>query len=203
MGSLIERYAWVKEIEAWTVAVIEDKTPADVIRIYGGDPTAPVGDYLFSQMADLQGDVVLDDIKFHLQVIQSGDRVVVLENNGWSGSLPEIARRCSVNGGAFFSVYWNVNASGKIVQACNGKVTAFFDFLYPIAPEAAQFGEVRPEWATGPEVDDDLIHQTCFALLEEQAGVKIDPYWLGEQRPTYRIPEPYWMLKDVEGAEVP
>ena len=190
LEDLIDKYTWVNEIEAWTVAVVEGRTPEEVIRIYGGDSDKPVGDYLFSQMYDLQGDDP-DSLRFHLQVLDRGRHVVTLENNGWGGNLPEIARRCSVHSGRFFSVHWDTHAKGMLTQAIDGKVTAYFESFYPIAPEEPQQpAEIRPQWAIGAEVDLGLAWQTCFALMEQQTGVAIDPYWLGEQRPTYRIPEP-------------
>lgn len=200
LGNLADKYAWVKEIEAWTVAVAIGTTRHELVRIYGGDPDDPIGEYLFSQMADLGGDP--DSLKFHMQVIETGEHVVAVENNGWSGSHTEIARQCSADGRSFFSVYWNVNSFGLLTQAVNGKVTARFEFLYPIAPTKAA-GEIRPSWAIGEETDLTAARQTCFTLLENQTGVAIDPYWLGAQRPTYRIPEPHWLFRDLTGADQP
>lgn len=203
LDGLVARYAWVKEIEAWTVAVIEGRTRDEVIRIYGGDPSSPAGDYLFSQMFDLQGNDP-DSLKFHVQAIESGDHVVALENNGWSGSFPEIARRCSMNGGRFVSTHWDIHAKGMFTQAIDGNITAYFESFYPVAPEEpSQPAEIRPEWAIGPEVAVGQVWQTCLALIEQQTGLAIDPYWLGQQRSTYRIPEPYWLFRDVENAEQP
>jgi hypothetical protein len=200
LGVLADKYTWVKEIDAWTVAVVSGVTRDDLVRTYGGDPDSAAGDYLFSQMGDLGGDP--DGLGFHVQVINAGDHVVAIENNGWSGSHPEIARRCSNNDRDFFSVYWNTNSFGLLTQAVNGKVTARFEFLYPIAPNA-ESGEIRPDWAIGEETDPPAARQTCFALLEQQTGVTIDPYWLGQQRPTYPIPEPHWLFRNVEGADQP
>jgi hypothetical protein len=199
----IDKYAWVNEIEAWTVAVIEGCPAQDVIRIYGGNPDDSIGDYLFAQMSGLQGPGEPEPLQFHVQVIDQGRHVVAIENNGWTGSLPEIARRCSVEGGRFFSVYWNVNAYGTVAQAVDGEVTAYFSSLYPISSEPPQPGDIRPEWAIGPGVDVELAWPVCFALLEEQTGVAFDPKWLSEQRPTYTIPDPHWMLRDVENADRP
>lgn len=165
----------------------------------GQDPTAPVGDFQFAQLADLQGDD-LDALICHVQVLDLGRYVVALENNGWSGSHPEIARRCSADGGRFFSVYWNVNAYGMLTQAIDCKITANFEMLYPVAPDE-QPHEVRPAWAIGRETAIEVVRQTCFALLEQQTGLAIDPSWLGEQRPTYRIPEPHRLFRDVDGAD--
>ena len=202
LDDLIGKYAWVKQVEAWTVAVVEGHATDEVIRIYGGDPDESVGDYHFAQMADLQGSGTPEPLRFHLQVLTQGRHVVAIENNGWSGSMPEIARRCSADGGRFFSVYWNVNAFGMLTQAIDGTVTACFEFLYPFVPEPYPH-EIRPDWAIGPEINVELARQACFALMEQQAGLAFDPYWLTDMRPTYRIPDPDMLLKDVENARRP
>ncbi|XVV02480.1 DUF6461 domain-containing protein [Actinosynnema sp. CA-248983] len=199
--SLAAKYAWVDQIEAWTVAVVRGCAADEVLRIYGGDLASSVGDYPFAQMADLQGDGVAD-LKFHAQLLDVAGRVVVIENNGWSGSLPEIARRCSADGGEFFSVYWNVNAFGMVTAAASGKVTAHFEHLYPFAPNTEPH-EVRPDWAVGPEVDVASARRVCFALMEQQTGVVFDATCLAEARPTYRIPDPHWLYRDVDDADQP
>ena len=102
MDGVADRYAWVDQIEAWTVAVVCGRPADEVLGIYGGDPAASVGDHPFAQLADLQGSG--SDLTFHAQLLDVAGRVVVIENNGWSGSLPEIARRCSADGAEFFSV---------------------------------------------------------------------------------------------------
>ena len=191
-------YAWVRGIEAWTVAVIADRSLDEVVRIYGGDPNAPVGDYFFSEAVDLQGPHHTD-LRFHLQVLEHAGHVVALENNGWSGSHPEIARRCSAQGGHFFSVYWNVIAFGMLTEAVDGRITACFEFLYPVEPDVEQ-GTLRPDWAIGPEIDVELARQVDMALLQQRTGVRIDPCWLTERLPTYRIPNPDALLPDATWA---
>jgi hypothetical protein len=202
LDGLIARYSWVQEIEAWTVAVIEGRSADEIIRVYGGDPATSVGDYYFAQLADLQGPGEPEPLRFHLQVSTHERFVVATENNGWTGSIPEIARRCSAGAGRFFSVYWNANAFGMLTQAIGGTVTASFEFLYPLAPEAYP-PEIRPDWAIGPEIEPNLARQACFALLEQQTGLRFDRDWLTEMRPTFRIPDPDVMLRDVPGARQP
>lgn len=200
---LVRRYAWAKDIklEAWTVAVIERRAIDDVIQIYGGDPAAPVGELTFTGVDEYRGPQ-LDHLEFYLQILTHHEHVVAIENDGFSGSFPEIARRCSAGGGHFFSVYWNVNAFGMVTQAIDGTITANFEMIAPTAPEADQW-ERRPDWAIGPETDIEVVRQTCMARLEQQTGVAVDPAWLREAWPTYRIPDPYWLYRDIPGAEKP
>lgn len=198
-GDRAHKYAWVSEIEAWTVAVIADTTATDVASAYGANKESLVGDHTFGQLGDLQGPDPLE-LRHHVQIFEHNRHVIALENNGWSGSHPEIARRCSAKGGHFFSVYWNVNAFGLVTEAIDGTITARFESLYPVAPHQ-ESGEIRPPWAIGPEPDTAVVRQTCFALLEQQTGVVFDPAWLVQQFPTYRVPDPHALYRDVENAD--
>jgi hypothetical protein len=198
---LIDKYAWVNEIEAWTVSVVDGRQMDDVIRIYGGDPSTSIGEFTFAGVDDQRGPQ-LDHLEFYVQPLSLGERVVTIEHNGWSGSLPEIARRCSANGGRFFSVYWNVNGFGLITQAIDGKITATFEALYPFDPAEGQWDR-RPDWAIGPAVDVNKAWQVDMALLEQQTGVEVDPGWLRMPLPTYAIPDPHWHYRDHPGADKP
>ncbi|MCP2257261.1 hypothetical protein LX15_000946 [Streptoalloteichus tenebrarius] len=202
LTELAGKYTWARDIEAWTAAVIEGRTADEVIRAYGGEAGNPVGYYTFPEAGDLQGPGGLEPLRFHVQVLDTAGHVVAMENNGWTGSIPEIARRCSANGGRFFSVYWTVNASGTVCQAIDGQVTAYFESLYPIAPDT-QPGEIRPPWSIGPEADPDSAWQTCMALMEHQTGLVFEREWTETALPTYRIPDPDAMLRDVDNARQP
>lgn len=96
---LIDKYTWVDEIEGWTVAAIRGRTLDEVVRIYGGDLAAPMGEFAFADL-DEQRSPRTDDLELFVQVLRHGEYVVTLEQHGWSGALPEIARRCSSGGGA-------------------------------------------------------------------------------------------------------
>lgn len=47
------------------------------------------------------------------------------------------------------------------------------------------------------------LDATCLAMLEQQTGLVFDPSWLSMPLPTYRIPDPDALLKDVENARLP
>ena len=89
-----------------------------------------------------------------------------------------------------------------VTAAADGQVTAHFEHLYPFAPQAEPH-EVRPDWAVGPEVDVEVARRVCFALMEQQAGVAFDGAWLAVSRPTYRIPDPHWLFRDVDNVDQP
>ena len=188
LDDLARSYLWVNEIEALTVAAIRGRTLEEVVRSYGGDPATPVGEYTFADAGALATDP--DRPAFHLQVVERDGRVVAVENDGYSGNLPEIARRCSAGGGPFLSVYWNVNAYGMLTQAVDGVPTARFESLYPLLPEP-HAGEVRPAWAVGEQVGAESAWAVCFALLEREGGLAFRQEWLGERVPAYRIPDPH------------
>lgn len=196
---LLRKYEWVNGIEAWTVAVIKGRLPDEVVRIYGGDPAEPVGELTFAAV-DERRTLGGDHIEFYLQVVPHGDVVVAVENDGYSGALPEIARRCSANGQELFSVYWNIHAAGQVTHAVDGMIVAEFESLFPVEPEP-RGGDRRPVWAIGPEVEPQLAWQVCMAHLERRTGVVIEQEWLVEPQITYRIPDPYWLYRDVDGAD--
>ncbi|MFC4851928.1 DUF6461 domain-containing protein [Actinophytocola glycyrrhizae] len=199
VDALVGNYSWVNEIEGWTVSVMRSRPTAEVIRVYGRDQEVPLGDVPFADMDRHRGPDT-GAVELFVQVVRHEQCTVTLEHNGWSGALPEIARRCSADGGWFFSVYWNIHAAGMVTQAIDGHITAQFEPLYPMTPDV-QPGERRPAWAIGPEVELGLTRQVCMAQLEQQTGVAVRQEWLTEPLPTYRIPEPYWLYRDVEGAD--
>lgn len=197
--ALLGTYAWVNEIDGWTVAVMRRRPIADVVRIYGAGEAEPMGESTFAATDGLRGPD-LDRLELFVQVLEHGEHTVALEHNGWSGAFPEIARRCSADGGWFFSVNWNVNAAGMVTHAVDGQVIARFESVFSIEPEP-RGGDRRPAWAIGPRVDPRLAWQVCMAQLEQQTGVEVEERLLHEPAPTYRIPEPYWLYRDVEGAD--
>lgn len=197
--ALLGKYAWVDEIEGWTVAVMRRRHIGDVVRIYGAGEAEPIGESTFVGMDEHRGPD-LDRLELFVQVLELGEHTVTLEHNGWSGAFPEIARRCSADGGWFFSVNWNVNAAGMVTHAVDGEVIAHFESVFSIEPEP-RGGDRRPAWAIGPRVDPQLAWQVCLVQLEQQTGVEVQREWLTRPLPTYRIPEPHWLYRDVEGAD--
>jgi hypothetical protein len=196
MRDLITRYDWIQRLDVvLTLGITTKHTMDEVVSIYGGDPTRA------SLMTTLEAeDAALDDEgHFYVQVFDYDTSVIALENNGWSGVVPEIARRAAADGGHFLSVHWNVNGLFRITEAYDGKVTAYFE---PGAGSPAP-DDMIPEWMFGIEFAPGQIRATCLALVEAQTGVAFDRQWLETKLPTYRIPDPDALLKDVEGARTP
>lgn len=183
----VRRHRWADEDAdlAWTLAVVTGRTTNEVIRAYGGDPDQEPTVLRFAE-----AQVPPDELGAYslVQVRQDGGRVVLIENNGWLGKRAEIAERASEHNGSFLGVFWNLNANYKVIQAKNGKLTASFDPLSVQHP--APVGETYPDWITDVVFTDDSLHAILLAVVEQQTGLVLDPAWLAEPVPTYRIPTP-------------
>ncbi|WP_433268977.1 DUF6461 domain-containing protein [Actinosynnema sp. CS-041913] len=184
MHQLIEAYDWIEHQDVvLTFAVIQRSTTQEVVRVYGGDPVQS------QLMTTIEAeDAALDDPGFfYIQVFEHQEHVIALENNGWSGTIPEIARRVSADGATFFSVHWNVNGLFRITGAEDGTVTASFD---PMRVDADDPGDLVPSWATNVPFEVGKLRATSLAVAEQQTGMAFDQAWLATKLPTYRAPEP-------------
>ncbi|MGQ0841750.1 hypothetical protein [Actinokineospora sp.] len=199
MRDLAERYAWFDQARDMdmTLAVIRGHSVGEVVSLYGGNPAEPVDMVPFQQAFVSEEDF---GRYFHLQVKSRPGYVVAIEPNGWSGNVPEIARRASAGGGHFFSVYWSPSASG-VLQAIDGTVTACFD---PVLFDPTAEFDVNPTWASETDFATvDRLRSTCLTLLEQQTGLAVERAWFDEPLPTYRIPDPDELLKNVKDARLP
>lgn len=198
MRELIDRYQWVQQLDVvMTFAMIHGRTVDEVVRIYGGEPDQ--GQLMTTIEAE---DAGLDDgDNFYFQVFEHQDAVVALENNGWSGTVPEIARRASADEGHFFSVHWNANGMFRLTEARGGKVSAYFEptlGVQPVAPD-----DVVPPWAAGLRLQSGELRAACLAFVEQHADAAFEEEWLVKKLPTFRIPDPDELLRGVEGARTP
>lgn len=160
-GALVEKYSWVDEIDAWILAVIRGRPVQEIVEIYGGDPRAPVGDYAFNRLHEVRLNPFAGSF---VQVFRVGEYAVALEENDYNGSEPDVARRCSADGGHFFSMFWNVNADEYVIEAVDGKIIASFNPLDSPSPD----DELRPGWAIFDEPES--TGAACVALLEQRTG---------------------------------
>lgn len=200
MPGVTDKYSWIGQDYdlVWTVAVIDDVAGPEVLRAYGADPEQQPQMLTFRQAGVPEEDF---GTYFYLQLLSHAGRVVAIENNGWSGDVPEIARRATKSGGRFFSVYWSMTGVYRITQAVHGTVVAHFDPLavgYPLGD-----ADLHPRWINDTAIDPANPRAACLALLEQQTGLAFDRAWLDTKLPTYRIPDPDVMLKDVENARLP
>lgn len=183
----VRRYRWADDDSdlAWTLAVVTGRTADEVILAYGGDPTQKPADLRFAE-----AQVSPDELGAYslVQVRHEGGYVVVIENNGWLGKHVETAERASQRDGSFLSVFWNLNANYKVVQAKDGKLAASFDPLS--IQNSVPIGETFPDWITEVVFTNDSLHAILLAVVEQQTGLAFDPVWLTEPQPTYRVPTP-------------
>lgn len=197
MRDLIDRYHWVQRLDiVLTFAVVTGSTEGDIVRVYGGDPEKR----LALTMTEAEDAALDDGGASYFQVMTHGASVVALENNGWSGTVPEIARRASA-GGRFLSVHWNANGLFRITEAIDGKVTASFEPTFDA--EQAAPDDVIPTWASSVDFNPVRLRATCLAIVEARTGVTFDRRWCDDKLPTYRVPDPDELLTGVENARTP
>lgn len=197
MRELRSKYAWADADYdlAWTVAVIRGQTADSVLALYGGGPATKLGELTFSE-ANAERNEHFDQYSV-LQLRARNQVVVAIEPNGWTGNIPEIAQRVSARGGDFFSVYWSPSAF-QIVQARDGQIVASFDPNFIGLPAGAN--DALPGWVGEDDFPLDQLKSSCLAAMEWQTGVAFDRGWLGEPLPTYRLPDPDQLLKDVNSG---
>ncbi|MET4923707.1 DUF6461 domain-containing protein [Streptomyces sp. PSRA5] len=169
---LVARYAWTDAdaLEAYTFSVVAGRSEDDVIRAFGGDP----GEsrlMTFAEAADEQADHLYEDYEL-LRVVTGKEHVVAIEW-GYHGSLPEIARRASADGGDFFSVHRDVNGRQQVMRALDGRVDGAFDPYELEDPE-----DSVPTWADGVVFSAGSLCAESFALMERTMGVAVDPAWI-------------------------
>lgn len=200
MRHLIDSYAWIKEYDTlgWTAAVIQGRTEPEVVSLYGGDPTKPCEPRPFPDAVVPEADF---GRWFYLQTVTTDRFVVAIENNGWTGTLPEIGRRASAQGGRYFSVYWTAEGRWRILQAEDGEVTAYFDVVRAVH-QSDPFDKL-PSWIEEVDLSDENLEATCLAIMEQQTGVAFDSTWLQRDLATYHISDPDEFLKGVENAREP
>ncbi|WP_372348331.1 DUF6461 domain-containing protein [Streptomyces sp. KL116D] len=199
---LVARYAWVDadDPDSLTCSVVAGKAEDDVVRAFGGDPEGSrlmtFDETVREQAAHLYEDYAL------LQLLTVGRHVVAIEW-GYYGSIPEIARRASADGGEFFSVHWNVNARYQVMHARNGHVDGMFD---PSEMEDAAWMDPEPElptWAAGVAFHMETLCAESFALMERTMGVAVDRDWMDRAFRTVRLTPPSELFGQSESAWLP
>jgi Family of unknown function (DUF6461) len=201
-GGARNRYDWANGMDPWTASVIEDRSEAEVIRAYGGDPDHSIGTMPFAAVMDIQlrenfHDVGIDGpapptqrrengTYLYIQTIAHDRYVVVLENNGFIGTDANLARHLSQHGGRFFSVFWNVNAVTRIVQAIDGKLIADFE---PLFQHSSGYG--IPTWRTDGMFPMGRVQSGMVEAMTQQTGLVFEREWLDKPLPVYRTQHRY------------
>lgn len=117
-------YRWIRRSpvsEAATVTVVTGATVEQVLRAFGADPDRP------EPIDGIQRDLSLRrSIDPWLTVLDAGDAVVAVEDNGFRGANAAVLRAASA-GGRAASMFWNVNAVTRLSFAEAGQLLAAFE----------------------------------------------------------------------------
>lgn len=201
MRTLMESYAWADDPAldlTWCVSVVTGSDEAAVVHAFGGDPTT-ARPMTFHQAEADAGEHFGE--YSNLLVLCHEHHVVTIDSYGYSGTVPEVARRASANGGRFFSFHIDMNGNGRIIQAKDGTVTALFEPLFVNDRDLAH--PWRPAWVEGVRFPAEHLQAACLAAMEEQAGVGFERSWLDTELPAYGVPDPDALFKDVPRARQP
>ncbi len=119
--------------EAATITVVANADRDDVVRAFGGDPGHRRSLVSLIDLPDRDGWMAA------LALPEAGV-VVVAEDNGFTGSHPEVMRALSRLGPAA-SMFWNVNAVTRLTLARDGDIVAADELTesYPAGPEVASY----------------------------------------------------------------
>ncbi|MFJ8965854.1 hypothetical protein ACIRG5_41340 [Lentzea sp. NPDC102401] len=196
MPELSGKYDWITNLDVvLTLSVVSGRTVEEVVGIFGGNTAEP------QLMTTIEAeDAQLDDDHAYVQAFEHKSTAILLENNSWTGTVPEIARRASANEAHYIAVHWNVNGAFQVVEAIDGKIMAFFD---PMRVGENDPGEVQPAWLDDVSFQPGHHRTACLALVERQSGIVFEQEWLVKKLPTFRIPDVDELLRGVEGTQTP
>ncbi|MEV1319931.1 DUF6461 domain-containing protein [Micromonospora arborensis] len=117
-------YRWIRRSplsQAATVTVVTGATVEQTLRAFGADPDRP------ESINDIQRDLSLRRaIDPWITVLNGGDAVLVVEDNGFRGTDATVLRNAST-GGRAASMFWNVNALTRLSFAEAGQLLAAFE----------------------------------------------------------------------------
>ncbi|HWC79852.1 MAG TPA: hypothetical protein VG756_07805 [Pseudonocardiaceae bacterium] len=211
LEELARRHAWAddeKRTPPMTITAVSGADDERVTRVFGGD-IATARRMTFEEAGHWNkfGRLPYSRAGRHcVQVVSADERkVVVIENHGAHGALPEIARRASANGAEFMSVHWLNDADYQVMHAVDGVVDAVFDPLefayYPEEdPEPPQPPAYVPDWAAAAGFHIERVGATSIALLETMLDVRVDPVWLLIPLRTVGVPPTDRLFTDLAAA---
>lgn len=172
------------------MTLIEGIDEDEVIRRFGGDPTATfpldVAGYWDLQPADYRQQQAI------VGVGTVGGIVFAIEENGYTGDVPGVLRSLSASGRCF-CVYTHVNAADNVAYAVGGELVVYEEPWGE--PTPLREGDPRwdPAWVRGlsDEANDVWLRGArLFLAAERVMGVRIDSAWFSEPIRAARIPSP-------------
>ena len=102
--------------------------------------------------------------------------VVLVENNGWEGSRPEVASKLSRES-VLVSVYWSVNSDMSFMYAVDGDVVAWFDPLLVEQPWSGSDPGALDEHTNDLEFGVERALEDSFRLAELVTGIEVQREW--------------------------
>ncbi|GLX10839.1 DUF6461 domain-containing protein [Microbispora sp. NBRC 16548] len=186
---LLRDEPWLEVAMCWTVVVPHDHRPFPVAdagaRVSGGTR------HEAHEAAPLEA--LPYDHGVHPMLVEPvGSAVMLFENNGFLGSLPEVLRRLSRDG-RVCGVYWNVEGGNKLSYAADGRVLVDLDALFWDEWAGDDFAVLEPELRAMTELlseDEDDWQAAAMTVVELVTGVRLTGEWLTEAHPyvTFRWP---------------
>ncbi|MGC4766176.1 DUF6461 domain-containing protein [Micromonospora sp. DT46] len=108
--------------------------------------------------------------------------IVLVEENGFRGSRPEVLRRLS-EGTSATSVFWNVNFVNRLSYAENGRLVASVDWSYPGHGDGDDPEELEPYLDGLGFGEDGDPRPKALAFLQRCGGVRITREHLVDAHP--------------------
>ncbi|TQS30447.1 hypothetical protein FLW16_04070 [Microbispora sp. KK1-11] len=111
--------------------------------------------------------------------------MMLFENNGFLGSLPEVLRRLSRDG-RVCGVYWDVDGNNRLSYAAGGRVLVRLDAMFWDEWTGDDFAVLEPELRAMTELlsgDEDDWQAAAMTVVELVTGVRLTGEWLAGTHP--------------------
>jgi len=175
----LDRERWLDVAMCWTVIepVGGALTVDEVARRLGGDP-AQIRRRSWEESDD-------GAHRPMIYLLQVGRAVVMIEYNGFQGSLPEVLGRLS-RGARVHSSYWNVNMNNSLSCAALGSILVSVDGQFPDDRHGIDidaFGDDIDLVYAAAHDEAASFYPAMMAVVEMRTGVRFDPAWLEDDQP--------------------
>ncbi|HEY1178039.1 MAG TPA: DUF6461 domain-containing protein [Phytomonospora sp.] len=182
-------YAWLEErypdlTSAYCLTIARGFTPAALLKAVGAEPTGtvvgvePMHDLSFEAWDRHHGDRLL------VGAAAVGEWAVMVEVNGYLGSLDEYLRPLAADGGRAVSHFRNENAVDRFNYFDDGGLRLYFEPLFAFHRDGPDAEVLAPEMlAAGFDLGDDEETEpdyenhteAAWALGERLTGVRVTP----------------------------
>ena len=168
-------YAWAEAIEAACIVVVRDGDRDAIVGAIGANPSTERAATFREAEAAWNPDAA------PVQVWTSGRFVIVVEPNGYFGSLDETLATLAPEQDAV-SLFWNVNSVMQVTVLARGRVVRRFDPLMYDDGEPPLDEEKGLPFGT----DDGDLKAAALVVLERRLGVVLtERALLDDPHPTF------------------